>query len=157
MTSLVKETTYPVGTTICQKNEACEPALYIIRTGQVTIHKSSSDQNGVDGTTTTTTTTTTIGPGGYFGDDQLLFDITKKEQKLPDGASYRPSYTVVAGNNNDEKEATTTLVVTVGILTLAALRTIIDTQYIGQPIPASEHKDSLMFDRNIVLSKLQAA
>ena len=141
MTPLVKEKIYTVGTTICQMNEVCEPALYIIRTGYVTIQKADN-------------TTTTIGSGGYFGDDQLLFDITKLEQQLPDGALYRPSYTVVAGESTGTNHDDAT-VVTVGILTLASLRTIMDTQYIGQPVPATLQKDSLLFDRNIVLSKLE--
>ena len=142
MTQLVKERTYTVGTTICQTNVVCEPALYIIRTGSVTIHR---PDHG-------TTTGTTIGPGGYFGDDQLLFDIAKKEQNLPDNTPYKPLYTVVAGHSNADKATEETVV---GILTLASLRTILDTQYIGKPVPVTEHKDSLLFDRNIVLSKLQ--
>ena len=144
MTQLVKERTFTVGTTICQPNETCEPALYIIRTGHVSITKSSENA---------ATTTTTIGPGGYFGDDQLLFDITKKQQKLPNGAPFRPTYSVVA--TAEHHGSATTTPVTVGILTLASLRTIMDTQYMGQPAPFTAHKDSLMYDQNIVLSKLQ--
>ena len=50
----VKEHTYTAGTTIRQTNVVCEPALYIIRTGSVTIHRPGHD----------TATGTTIGPGG---------------------------------------------------------------------------------------------
>jgi hypothetical protein len=153
MTQLVKERTYTFGTTICAANQVCEPALYLVRSGSVTITKSDP--------TTTTTTTITIGPGGYFGDDQLLLDVTKQQEpkQLPPGTlSYQPTYTVVAGNTNTTTTTTTTTNTNdavVGILTLAALRTIMDTQYIGKPAPTAEHKDSLLFDRNIVLSKLQ--
>ena len=150
MAQLIKERTYTVGTSICQTNQVCEPALYIVRTGSVTITKSDPDD---------TTTTTIIGPGGYFGDDQLLLDIINKKQNLPVGTLYQPSYTVVAGNPNGKDHhpaaTTTTEETVVGILTLASLRTIMDTQYMGMPVPASAHKDSLLLDRNIVLSKLQ--
>ena len=82
----------------------------------------------------------------YFGVDQWLFDIAKKEQNLPDNTSCKPLYTAVAGHSNPDKATEETVV---GILTLASLWTFFDTQYIGKPVPVTEHKDSLVFDRNI--------
>jgi hypothetical protein len=160
MVKQIHEQSYTNGTILYEQNKVHTiPALYLIRTGHVTISTTKSSNNNTDNPQIETRT---IGPGGYFGDDQLLFDTTK--DTIPDDdndiISFTPAYTVIAGltDKADKTDKTTTTTdndsVTCSVITLAALRTILDTRYVGQPIPTKIHQDSLI-GHDIALSKLQ--
>lgn len=85
--------------------------------------------------------TQTVGAGGYFGDDQLRGDVGLEH--LPD--TYVAKETVVAGPDG----------VTCGVLTLAVVRTLVDTRYMGQE-PPKRVRDSLLLSggKNVRLDQL---
>jgi Protein kinase domain len=127
----VVDRTWPVGSIICEADVSIEAAMYLVRTGNVTIKMKDSGE------------TKLVGPDGYFGDEQLLIDTTADEASTEDApARVMPSYTVTASGTED---------VTCGVLTLEACRKIMDTHSLGKK---SEVKDSLVA-RGIPLSSLK--
>lgn len=127
LAELISDRTWTSGTVICQAGVSTDhAALYLVRTGSVTIvDKAASGGSSAE-------TTRTVGPGGYFGDDQLLVDVNKDDSKKTTtkkdytiGAAtvpFVPSYTVIAAAED----------VTCGVLTVASCRKVIDTRRMGQ-------------------------
>jgi Protein kinase domain len=127
----VVDRTWPVGSIICEADVSTEAALYLVRTGNVTIKMKDSGE------------TKLVGPDGYFGDEQLLIDASADEASTEDApARVKPLYTVTVSGTED---------VTCGVLTLEACRKIMDTHNLGKK---SEIKDSLVA-RGIPLASLK--
>lgn len=133
--------TWTAGTVIFQAGVSTDAALYLVRTGSVTIVQKTAASDGSSGSAETTRT---VGPGGYFGEDQLLVDVigrddedsTNNETNYTIGAAsvpFVPSYTVIAaaaGNNNNNED------VTCGVLSVAACRKVFDTRHMGHSTTA---------------------
>jgi CRP-like cAMP-binding protein len=125
----VTEHNYAAGTILYSQGQsltADAAALYLIRTGAVTV-------NGA-----------AVGAGGYCGDDQLQADVGLADD-APLAAHVTAQQTVVAGPDG----------VVCGQLTLAVLRTLVDTRYLGQA-PPQRVRDSLVLGggKDICLDQL---
>ena len=117
---LVEEKTFPANTYIFQARAATPAALYLVRSGSVT------KQEG--------NTSTTIGPGGYFGDDLLKADVGAGSNFSPSSPStVKPEYSAKTGKEE----------VTVGMLSLAACRKIMDTRVIDSMVERGVTLDHL--------------
>lgn len=131
LVQLVEEKTFPANSNIFQARTATPAALYLVRSGTVT------KQEG--------NTSTTIGPGGYFGDDLLKADVGAGSNFSPSSPStVKPEYSAKTGKEK----------VTVGMLSLAACRKVMDTRKIGTSEAASKGWKDSMVEKGVTLDQL---
>jgi hypothetical protein len=109
MAKFLKDRTFKAGEVIFVQGEITEAALFLVRSGNVEI-------NSADGSRHETAVS-----GGYFGDDMLLADVQSGRNSVNDPATISAAYTVKVIENT-----------TCGVLTLADLRRITNTLYIGK-------------------------
>lgn len=131
LSALVTDRTWTAGSYLCEANVTADAALYLVRKGSVVV-------------TTSENISKTVGPGGYFGEDQLLVDVglTATDTYILGAAvTVAPPYTVIACGDSD---------VTCGVLTVAACRTVFDTRRMGQSI-----LDDSIKERPVPLSSLE--
>jgi cAMP-dependent protein kinase regulator len=110
LVSLLEERTVKKGDVIYKKgNTVSPPTIYLVRSGEVSVEG----------------TETRIGTGGYFGDDQLLVDVTTQDsEEYPSGTppSFTPTSTVSAVED-----------CALAVLTLTECRKVFNTRKIGTP------------------------
>lgn len=125
LSKLIKDRQYKKGDSIFTAGAEIPAALYFVREGSIQIkHKASSTQ--------------IKDAGSYFGDDQLLAD---SQNGVKRSATAVTTYS-----------ATVLEDCTVGILLLSDCRKVLDTRFMGRPLPSI--KDSLL-DRGVKMSELK--
>ena len=133
LAQLVEEAKFPPNTYICQAGKATPAALYLVRSGTVTIQWNSSK-------------TETIERGGYFGEDQLKRDVgVRSYLSVASPSDTKPDYSAKTGPEE----------VTVGVLKLAACRKILNTRRIGTPQAATSILLDSLVDKGVALSELK--
>jgi Cyclic nucleotide-binding domain len=129
LANFIVEKSYKKGRIIVKEGHQVEAALYLMRKGRLRITSSTDNEP------------TYIDADGYFGDDQLLADVTRGRNGPYDPTTITPKYTVQVMEDT-----------TVGILTLAVCRKCLDTTNFG--VPHASVLDSLV-RRQVPMSELK--
>jgi hypothetical protein len=132
LAQLVKDVKFKPKSIICRANMPTEAALYLVRTGTVTLEEGAK--------------TTMVGPGGYFGEEQLKADIGKGSKfGIMSPSETKPAYTAKAGSEE----------VSIGVIKLKNCRRIMDTRHIGTPLAGTSLMNDSIVEQGIKMEELE--